>query len=396
MRRIMCACFLAAGDAVTRWWPTRSRNHHDYPACVTRNADQNHSSNCHRCASGILLFLPPLRRYRRQRKFLLLDRQELTISEFCPDSPNYRLEKSIKRISACFTTFPDVQNAASVLLRNYKTVRSSDSKIVQSFKGADIYSIKIRYLTRYSLDFYLFLSSRRNPFGVLQNERVSRLVGTATRGTSSRPWEYARERVLIVDHGYWERLLFFLWSVNAARSALLSHSGHGEQERDRVKEREREKERCNNRPSVPVSAREETAIRSFRASVRLFVWQFHIQENARESWPTQFFIVHPLAHSRTDRISRATLFSSCHPELLCNIASFLSGSLVLAAVRLRRHSSSLNDIDACSLYGKVRRRHLASCHVYRSTITLFTFFLHYEIQLSLNDRCGFRNDAQRK
>lgn len=113
---------------------------------------------------------------------------------------------------------------------------------------------------------------------------ASRLVGLQRRErSSSRPWEYARERVLIVDHGCREEgrkggreaIILSLVGITprAIRSSLLRHGEQG---------REKERERRNNRPSGPVfSVGEETAIRSFRPSVRPSVWQFHIQKNAR-------------------------------------------------------------------------------------------------------------------
>lgn len=61
-------------------------------------------------------------------------------------------------------------------------------------------------------------------------------------------------------------------------------------------------------------------------------------------------------------------------SLVRNIVCFFSRSLVLPTVRLRRRLSSLNAIDVYSLFGKARWRHLAPCHVYRSTLIFSTFF----------------------
>lgn len=207
--------------------------------------------------------------------------------------------------------------------------------------------------------------------------------------------ERARKRVLIVDHGYTggegegEAIILSLVGNAAIRSSLLSYGEHG-----RERKEESERDRCNNRPSGPSPLEKK---RPFVLFVRLSVYPSgsFISRRTHESlWPTQFFIIHPLAHcALTAAISRRS--SSLPATLLRNIVCFFSHSLVLPTVRLRRRLSSLNAIDVYSLFGKARWRHLAPCHVYRSTLTLSTFFPS-GTQLSFVDRFSFKKARRKK
>lgn len=116
--------------------------------------------------------------------------------------------------------------------------------------------------------------------------------------------------------------------------------GEGEKEGEQVREgrrkseRERERERCNNRPSVRLRL-EETAIRCFRPSVRLSVWQFHIHERTHKRVSADtIFHRSPSRAARTDRrrpsaAKSASLFRNVTLSLL-NSLSFSHNPPVLS------------------------------------------------------------------